>query len=443
VFDGGVAWVFFVVSLVAAMIVVNAYAPLRREPLATASFALSWLPNEVPVHFIVLAVGATAAFATAGAISGWQGWTGLALTAASVAGLGGLTVVAARAGRVVDEALAAAFGSEPPAPVRPAWLHNWRLVVAVPFRWRGIIRVRNVDYWGDGNYRHKLDILRRRSVIPTGAPVLVYVHGGAWVIGDKREQGIPLMHELVQRGWVCVSINYRLSPRATWPAHIVDCKRAVAWVRSHIAEYGGDPNFIAISGGSAGGHLCALLALTPGLPEWQPGFEEADTSVDACLPFYGVYDMTVDPDLMGAYGRGFLTFLERRVMKASYAENPTLFEEASPDCRVSPSAPPFLVVHGTNDTLVPVVVARHFADRLRAVSPAPVAYAELPLAQHAFEVLASIRSRHSTLGAVRFLDGVRRRAGGRVGDPGPRGTAAGDGGDDNTGGNRHPLADLT
>ncbi len=82
--------------------------------------------------------------------------------------------------------------------------------------------------------------------------MLVYIHGGAWVIGDKRQQGIPMMHELVQRGWVCVSINYRLSPRATWPAHIVDCKRAVAWVRQHIAEYGGDPGFIAVSGGSAG-----------------------------------------------------------------------------------------------------------------------------------------------------------------------------------------------
>ena len=101
--------------------------------------------------------------------------------------------------------------------------------------------------------------------------MLVYIHGGAWVIGDKREQGIPMMHELVQRGWVCVAINYRLSPRATWPDHIVDCKRAVAWVRGHIAEYGGDPGFIAVSGGSAGGHLSSLLALTPDEPEWQPG----------------------------------------------------------------------------------------------------------------------------------------------------------------------------
>ena len=169
--------------------------------------------------------------------------------------------------------------------------------------------------------------------------MLVYIHGGAWIIGDKRQQGIPMMHELVQRGWVCVAINYRLSPRATWPAHIVDCKRAVAWVREHIAEYGGDPGFIAVSGGSAGGHLSSLLALTPDEPEWQPGFEDLDTSVDACVPFYGVYDLTGDPERSGAYGPGLLELLERRVMKTSSADNPDVFEQASPDHRVTAGGP--------------------------------------------------------------------------------------------------------
>ncbi|HLH28535.1 MAG TPA: alpha/beta hydrolase, partial [Acidimicrobiales bacterium] len=347
-------WAYLAVSMVAAALVVNAYAPIRREPWAGICFVFGWTPSELPLHFAVLAAGGSAAFVAAGALSAWPGWAGLALSAASVAGLGGLAVVASRAKGVVDEALRAALGPDAPGPVGPRWLRRWRLVVGIPFRWPAITRVRNVDYWGDGNYRHKLDVVRRRSAAPEGAPVLIYVHGGAWVIGNKREQGIPLMHELVERGWVCVSINYRLSPRATWPAHVVDCKRAVAWVREHIAEYGGDPGFVAIAGGSAGGHLAALVALTPGRPEWQPGFEEADTSVDACLPYYGVYDMTGSPDLMGTYGRGLLTLLERSVMKASLADDPELFEAASPDRRVDEAAPPFFVAHGTNDTLVPV-----------------------------------------------------------------------------------------
>ena len=111
--------------------------------------------------------------------------------------------------------------------------------------------------------------------------MLLQVHGGAWILGKKDQQGIPLMQHLAAQGWVCVAINYRLSPRDPWPAQAIDVKQAIAWIREHIAEYGGDPDYIAITGGSAGGHLTALTALTPNDPEWQPGFEDADTSVAA------------------------------------------------------------------------------------------------------------------------------------------------------------------
>ncbi len=85
--------------------------------------------------------------------------------------------------------------------------------------------------------------------------MLLQVPGGAWASGNKRGQAHPLMSHLAELGWVCVSINYRLSPRHTWPDHIVDVKRAIAWVKDNIADYGGDPDFIAVTGGSAGGHL--------------------------------------------------------------------------------------------------------------------------------------------------------------------------------------------
>jgi acetyl esterase/lipase len=421
---GGVAWVFLAVSMVFALLVVNAHVPVKREPATVISFAFGWITGELPLQVVALEVAGTlVAFAVIGALRSWPGSVGLAIAVLSWAGLIRLAVVAHRSGALVEEALAGATGG--PIDVvgwepRPAWNSWWRLAIAVPFRFRGIRRARNIDYWGDGNYRHKLDILSRRSAIPERAPVLVYIHGGAWMIGDKRQQGIPMMHELVQRGWVCVSINYRLSPRATWPAHIVDCKRAVAWVREHIAEYGGDPDFIAVSGGSAGGHLSALLALTPNEPEWQPGFEDLDTRVDACVPFYGVYDTTAAPDRSGAFGPGLSDLLERRVMKISKADDPGLFERASPDHRVTVDAPPMFILHGVNDTLVPLPVARYFVEKLRQVSKAPVAYVELPCAQHAFDVLASIRCRHATMGVVRFLEAMRIRAGTRpssVGEP--------------------------
>ena len=100
-------------------------------------------------------------------------------------------------------------------------------------------------------------------------------------MGEKEQQGKPLMYHMAQRGWLCVAINYRLSPKAAFPAHIIDVKKSIAWVKEHIRDYGGNPDFIAITGGSAGGHLSSLAALTPNRADWQPGFEHADTSLQA------------------------------------------------------------------------------------------------------------------------------------------------------------------
>jgi acetyl esterase/lipase len=163
-----------------------------------------------------------------------------------------------------------------------------RFFSPVVLRRPGVEVLRNVRY-GEHS-RNRLDI-HRPADHRTGCPVLVQVHGGAWVIGNSHQQGQPLMRKMASDGWVCVAINYRLSPKATFPDHIVDVKRSLAWVREHIHEYGGDPSTLVITGGSAGGHLAALAALTPNDPRFQPGFEDADTSVSACIPFYGVYDL--------------------------------------------------------------------------------------------------------------------------------------------------------
>ncbi len=406
-------FVYLGLASLGAIGVLLTYYPIRPEPLSVPSFIVGFLIGEVPIQTIVWQVGATVVFALFGAFEGWAGWLGLAVSVVSWAGLLGLAVSGWRADRVVDAALAQVRDDDFPVPteaVAASWDRTWKVSRAVPLKGRSVGVTKNVDYWGDGDHRHRLDIYRARRTAPERAPVMVYVHGGAWVMGEKREQGKPMMYELVARGWVCVAINYRLSPKATWPAHIVDAKKAVAWVKAHIAEYGGDPSFVAVSGGSAGGHLCALLALTAGDSRFQPGFEDADTSVDACVPFYGVMDMTGTDEGAHRYGAGLLDLLEKRVMKTTAIEHPEIFRAASPTYRVHADAPPFFVLHGQNDTLVPVSVARTFVAALRAVSRAPVAYAELPLAQHAFDVLASLRCRATTDGVAAFLDAARWRA---------------------------------
>ena len=233
-------------------------------------------------------------------------------------GLIGLGIAGRRAAGVTAAALAEVRSPSfpvPAEPTTPTWGKWWRVTRAIPFRSRAVRVTCNIDYWGDGQKRHRLDVYQSKLAPPGKAPVMVYIHGGAWMIGEKREQGKPMMYELVARGWVCVAINYRLSPKATWPDHIVDAKRAVAWVKEHIDEYGGDPSFVAVSGGSAGGHLCALLALSAGDPAFQPGFEEADTTVQACVPFYGVMDLTSSPDGAAIFGPGLRKMLEKKVMK--------------------------------------------------------------------------------------------------------------------------------
>ncbi len=136
--------------------------------------------------------------------------------------------------------------------------------------------------------------------------------------------------------------------------------------------------------------------------------------MQACVPFYGVMDLTGSPEGSAIFGPGLLEMLEKTVMKIKEAEHPEVFRAASPTYRVHADAPPFFVLQGANDTLVPVETARTFVERLRAVSRSPVAYAELPLAQHAFDVLASLRCQATTSAVGDFLEGARAAHAGRT-----------------------------
>jgi acetyl esterase/lipase len=210
------------------------------------------------------------------------------------------------------------------------------------------------------------------------------------------------MYHLADRGWVCVAINYRLSPRATWPDQLVDCKRALAWIRAHIAEFGGDPDYVVVTGGSAGGHLTTMVGLTANDPELQPGFESVDTSVRAMVPFYGVFDWTDQFGIRGARDP-LRRLLERSVVKVPRDDDPQRYAQASPMHRVHGGAPPALVVHGDLDSLAPVDEARRFVAMLRDVSANPVVYVELPGAHHAFDVFHSVRTLHAVAGVDAFL----------------------------------------
>lgn len=389
--------------LLTAGLTANALRPLPGRHTAIPSFFAGWLTDELAPQLLAITVVDTAAALRRGRATP----AGLVAALATAGGLGVLIRESQRVGDVAEEALEEGLGvdyveqlDEAPTPAELAT--PWRQV-ARPFRFGDPeVRVhKDITYTEHGKRGH-LDIYLPDIDDLSGAPVLLQVHGGGWTIGKKDQQGLPLMYRMAAKGWVCVAINYRLAPRNPWPAHIVDVKRAIAWIKEHIADYGGDPDYVAITGGSAGGHLTALAAVTPGVPEFQPGFEEADTSVQAAVPFYGVYDFAGATGLPSAEMMRD-TFLGPRILQTRFSQDPTPFQQASPILRVHGDVPDFFVLHGVHDTLVDVGQARAFVERLRETSSHRVVYAELPGAQHAFDIFHSIRGAHAVRAVDRFL----------------------------------------
>ena len=363
---------------------------LRGSP-AAAGWTLGWLAAELGPHVM----------------------TGHALSALPLplqrAACG---LAARRADAVLDAALTDAFGDDYLGEVHhplEAYIarqpHVAGVAHAMRHRRRYAAATTNISY-GPGGRSNLLDVWRRPD-LPDGqsAPVLIHVPGGGWSVNDKRGQGYPLMTRMVELGWICVSINYSRSPRNAWPAHIVDVKRAIAWVRANIADYGGDPEFIAITGGSAGGHLSSLAALTAADRNLQPGFEEADTSLQAAAPFYGIYDLTDH----GSLHKLTMPLLERLVMQRRLTEEREVFEAASPTFRAHREAPPFLILHGENDAVVPSSQARAFHAALRAAGARTVGFAEIPSAHHAFDTIATLRCQLAAEAVAAFLGVVYGR----------------------------------
>ena len=404
-------WLFLLATLVGAWLTYNAYRPTFTPPRrAVLSFFAGWLTTELALHHIAWQLVATVLFIWAGALRAWPGKLGLAVAVGSWIGLWWCYWRARVVEDVVEQALRDGLDADYRAAIRPAVAAqfapavDWKQIgLPFPMRHPEVERVRDLTYRRVGGLNLKLDVYRSRSG-SADCPTLLQIHGGGWVMGSKNEQALPLMLHLASRGWVCVSVDYRLSPHATFPDHLVDIKHAMHWIREHGGEYGANPDFLVVTGGSAGGHLAALVALTANDPEYQPGFEAVDTSVQACVAFYGVYDFT-DRHRLWHHDQ-LRALLERQVMKAAVHEAPDAYAKASPLSRVSADAPPFFVIHGDLDSLVPVEEARHFCAALRGATRQAVVYAEIPGAQHAFELFPSLRTTFVIHGVERFLASV-------------------------------------
>ncbi|NMO90559.1 alpha/beta hydrolase [Actinomycetospora sp. TBRC 11914] len=399
----GVPWAATLAAMAtgagASLVAAAGFRPLtRRWPEAIGASLLAAFATELPRPTAALTAATAVTAVRRGAARTVPGRLGLGLATAAVVAL--LTLD--RRARATGQVLAEALGSRRPVAEPPAWLPPRAVTAPRRFRAAG---ARDVAYGPHGR-ENLLDVWRHPDLSrDAGAPVLVEIHGGAWSSGRKEGDANPLMSHLVERGWVCVTVNYRLGPGARWPAMIDDVRAALRWVHANVDAHGGDPGFVAVTGGSAGAHLSALAALTG----------EGDTRVDAAVTLYGIYDLTEDD------GSGTLDLLlAETMMPGTLTDDGEAWLAASPAHRVHADAPPFFVLHGTGDAIVVPEQSRAFVRALRAVSAHPVAYAELPHAQHGFDLLPTPRTLQVVRAVEAFLVDVLGRRPARPGASGAR-----------------------
>ena len=230
---------------------------------------------------------------------------------------------------------------------------------AAPKPLAGVTVVHDLQYVENGHQRNRLDLY-----LPEKAegqlPLVVWIHGGGWQMGSK--DGCPAV-PLTAKGYAVASINYRLSQHAVFPAQIEDCKAAIRWLRANAAKYHLDANHVGVWGGSAGGHLVALLGTTGGVKELEGKGGNLDQSsrVQCVVDWFGPTDfVSWDPN----FNKTVYSMITH-LLGDTASENKEKARKASPLFYVSKDAAPFLIVHGDQDNLVPLAQSEALADALK------------------------------------------------------------------------------
>ena len=365
--------------------VLGALAPPRRPfILGALSFVAGFALNELP---FIAAAWLVVSTLLALNQTGLGSPVGIAAVTVAILAMAGLLLVVRRAlltGPALERALTAGLGAGWRGNIGDARTRRRIMsgrVLFAPFLMRrpDVTRIANLSY-GDAGRKNLLDVYHGRPGTAK-KPVLIHLHGGALFMGRKNRESLPLLYRLASQGWVGISANYRLRPAVTFPDHLIDVKKVIAWAREHARDYGADPSVVLVAGSSSGGQLAALAALTSNDPRYQPGFEHADTSVNAAICLYGYYGQPGSQET----------------------------EPFSPLAYPGVGAPPFFIAHGDRDSLIPVETARLFAERMRGGSAGPVVYAELPGAQHGFDRFHSIRFERVVDAVEDFATWIRLR----------------------------------
>ena len=237
----------------------------------------------------------------------------------------------------------------------------------------GVRVIRDVEYTRTPDGPLLLDIYSPESPADEPLPVLLYILGGGWSVGNKNQISGLKFHRFAQHGYAVVSIDYRLSHVARFPAQIQDCKAAARWIRKNAEKYNFDPTRIAAFGGSAGGHLSALMGTTGDVEDLEGtdlGESEKEHAgpVQAVVDLFGPSDLNrIDEQRLWLGTRHAAPSSPVTKLLGDTIENaPEQAKRASPVTYVKPGMPPFLIIHGARDHIVPVWQSRILHEALQA-----------------------------------------------------------------------------
>jgi acetyl esterase/lipase len=232
----------------------------------------------------------------------------------------------------------------------------------------GVKSQTNIPYVENGSRAQVLDLYLPEQPSAKSLPLIIWIHGGAWMGGSQAN---PPMLYLVPRGFSVASIQYRFSSEAIWPAQAYDCKAAIRFLRANAATYNLDPDHFGVGGDSAGGHLAAFVGTSGDVKEMEGdlGNPGVSTRVQAVLDWFGPTDLTLMAQQSGpksALQHDAPTSPESRLLGGPVQEKRDLAKTANPLTYIDKSDPPFLIMHGDADQLVPheqsVILAKALID---------------------------------------------------------------------------------
>ena len=268
------------------------------------------------------------------------------------------------------------------------------LVVAQEPSFKDVKVVHNLHYREGASKEWTLDLALPRDPSGKPRPLIVVIHGGGWVEGDKssfasREQGVPgNIVDFAALGFVAATINYRLSAKAPYPAALQDCQTALRWLRAHAGEYHIDPNRVGVYGNSAGGHLALLL----GMPTKDENGKVTDPSDEQAGRVQAVVSDSGPIDLLYQHQHNRLRQVVEQFMGGPPEGRAEIYRVSSPIHRISAETAPLLLIYGAADEQVPVETADYFVAALGRVGLKDLTYHRLAFVDHCPHSLVRVPS---------------------------------------------------